>query len=249
MNKLAFLSLLAAAAAPCAHAQQEQARVLSATPIVQQVGVPQQVCGSETVYTGPRTSGGGAVLGAIAGGAAGNAIGAGSGRAAATAIGVIGGALLGNQIEGQGRPDHQNVQRCHTQTFYENRTVGYTVVYEYAGRQYTTQTQSDPGRFLNVQVQPLGSSAPDAYGNTYSTLPSPDGQYGPPGGVTSAYGTSYGTSYSPAPVYPQVYPPPAPVYLNPGVVVDIGYGPGWGRPHSPYHPPYPQRPRHPRHWR
>ncbi len=245
MNKLALSSLLATAAvaaAPCAHAQPEQARVLSATPIVQQVGVPQQVCSNETVYTGPRTSGGGAVLGAIAGGAAGNAIGGGSGRAAATAIGVIGGALLGNQIEGQGRPDHQNVQRCHTQTFYENRTVGYTVVYEYAGRQYTTQTQSDPGRFLNVQVQPLGSSAPDAYGNTYSTQPSSNGQFGPAGVVTS----TYGAAYSPAPVYPQGYAVPAPLYLSPGVVVDIGYGQGWGYPPSPS---YPRHPRHPRHWR
>ena len=51
------LVLLLLAAAPWANAQQEQARVLSAIPIVQQVGVPQQVCGNETVYTGPRTSG------------------------------------------------------------------------------------------------------------------------------------------------------------------------------------------------
>lgn len=48
---------------------QEQGRVLSATPIVQQVGVPQQVCGNETVYSGSRNSGAGAVMGAIAGGA------------------------------------------------------------------------------------------------------------------------------------------------------------------------------------
>jgi len=70
---------------------QEQGRVLSATPIVQQVGVPQQVCGNETVYSGSRNSGAGAVMGAIAGGAAGNAIGKGNGRVAATALGVIGG--------------------------------------------------------------------------------------------------------------------------------------------------------------
>src|SRR6218665_3699963 len=45
---------------------QEQGRVLSATPIVQQVGTPRQVCGNETVYSGNRTSGAGAVMGAIA---------------------------------------------------------------------------------------------------------------------------------------------------------------------------------------
>ena len=112
---------------------QEQGRVLSATPIVQQVGVPQQVCGNETVYSGSRNSGAGAVMGAIAGGAAGNAIGKGNGRVAATALGVIGGAVLGNQIEGSGRPQYETVQRCTTESYFENRTVGYNVVYEYAG--------------------------------------------------------------------------------------------------------------------
>ena len=97
---------------------QEQGRVLSATPIVQQVGVPQQVCGNETVYSGSRNSGAGAVMGAIAGGAAGNAIGKGNGRVAATALGVIGGAVLGNQIEGSGRPQYETVQRCTTENVF-----------------------------------------------------------------------------------------------------------------------------------
>ena len=37
-------------------------REVSSTPIVQQVGIPQQVCGNETVYSGNRTSGAGAVM-------------------------------------------------------------------------------------------------------------------------------------------------------------------------------------------
>ena len=41
---------------------QEQARVISSTPIVQQVAVPQQVCQDQTIATAPRTTGGGAVL-------------------------------------------------------------------------------------------------------------------------------------------------------------------------------------------
>ncbi|NMM82450.1 hypothetical protein B2J86_16185 [Acidovorax sp. SRB_14] len=222
MKKLALFSLLACTAALAS--AQEQARVLSSTPIVQQVAVPQQVCGNETVYTGPQTTGGGAVLGAIAGGAAGNAIGGGSGRAAATALGVIGGALLGNQIEGNGRPAYQNVQRCSTETFYENRTVGYTVVYEYAGRQYTTQTQTDPGRTIAVQVQPLDNGAP--YGQAYSTQPGP---YGPQQGVISQPGVVVTNGYG-APAYPAVYGPayPAPVYVNPAVSIDLGFSSGWG---------------------
>ena len=46
-----------------------------------------------------RSSGGGAVLGAIIGGVIGNQFGHGGGRAAATAIGVVGGAAVGNSVE------------------------------------------------------------------------------------------------------------------------------------------------------
>ena len=212
MKKIAIFSALVAVATVAS--AQEQGRVLSATPVYQQVAVPQQVCGNETVYSGNRTSGAGAVMGAIAGGAAGNAIGKGSGRAAATAIGVIGGAVLGNQIEG-GQPQYQNVQRCTTETYYENRTVGYDVVYEYAGRQYNTRTQYDPGRWIPVSVQPTGQ--------TYSSQPDPyasQGVYSQPGVVTSTY-----------PQQP-VYQPP-PTYVTPPVtVIEYGYD---SRPHYPHH--------------
>jgi len=212
MKKLVLFSLIAASAGLAA--AQERGRVLSATPIVQQVAIPRQVCGNETVYSGQRTTGGGAVLGAIAGGAAGNAVGKGSGRAAATALGVIGGAVLGNHIEGQGRPEYETVQRCGTETTYENRTVGYNVVYEYAGRQYSTQTQTDPGRYIAVQVQP----APYG-GQSYSTQPAPyydQGGYAQPGVVTSPYAA------------PPAYPP--------GTTV-IEYDNDNGRPYYPYPAP------------
>ena len=213
MKKIVVFSAMAAIATLAS--AQEQGRVLSATPVVQQVGTPQQVCGNETVYSGNRTTGGGAVLGAIAGGAVGNSIGKGHGRTAATAIGVLGGAVLGNQIEGNGQPQYQNVQRCTTETYYENRTVGYDVVYEYAGRQYTTRTQSDPGRWIALSVQPAGQ--------TYSTQQDPygsQGVYSQPGVVTSTYPQQ--------PVYQQ------PTYVTPPVTV-IEYGYDSGRPYYPHH--------------
>jgi uncharacterized protein YcfJ len=212
MKKTAIIAAIALSALPAL--AQEQGRVLSSTPIVQQVGRPQQVCGNETVYSGSRNSGAGAVMGAIAGGAAGNAIGRGNGRAAATALGVIGGAVLGNQIEGSGQPQYQNVQRCTTETYYENRTVGYNVVYEYAGRQYTTRTATDPGAWIPLSVQPQT-------GQTYSTQPSGYSQYGTetyvqPGVVTSTYSAP-------------------PTYITPPVtVIEYGYSDG-RRPYYPHH--------------
>jgi uncharacterized protein YcfJ len=212
MKKTAIVTALVICALPAF--AQEQGRVLSSTPIVQQVGIPQQVCGNETVYSGSRNTGAGAVMGAIAGGAAGNAIGKGHGRTAATALGVIGGAVLGNQIEGSGQPQYQNVQRCTTETYYENRTVGYNVLYEYAGRQYTTRTQNDPGAWIPLSVQPQN-------GQSYSTQPSGYSQYGS------------GNTYVQPGVVTSTYPAPAAYVTPPVTVIEYGYIDG----RRPYYPP------------
>ncbi len=142
---------------------QEAGRVLSSSPVVQQVGVPRQVCTTEQVEVQSQNSGAGATLGALAGGALGNASGGhGAGRAAATVIGAIGGAMVGNRIEGTPDLQTQNVQRCGTQTFFENRTVAYNVVYEYAGRQYSVQMPNDPGPTIALQVSPVGANTQSA---------------------------------------------------------------------------------------
>ncbi|WP_066267066.1 glycine zipper 2TM domain-containing protein [Hydrogenophaga palleronii] len=146
--------LLALAGSGLAQAQDEQGRVISSTPVIQQVAVPREVCGDQQVTYPGQKSGAGALLGGIAGGAMGNAIGDGSGRAAATVIGLIGGAMLGNRIEGPSQPYTETYRQCGTQTFYENRTVAYDVVYEYAGRQYRTQMPQDPGRYVRLNVSP-----------------------------------------------------------------------------------------------
>lgn len=136
---------------------QELGRVLSSTPITQQVGVPRQVCTTEQVAVAQPKSGAGAAIGAIAGGALANAAARGSGQAAATMIGIIGGAVIGDRIEGPATAQVQNVQRCSTQIFYENRTVAYHVVYDYAGKQYAVQMPQDPGPTLQLQVTPVVS--------------------------------------------------------------------------------------------
>ncbi len=138
---------------------QEVGRVISSTPILQQVGTPRQVCTVEQVAVQQPKSGAGALMGAIAGGAAGNALGHGAGQAAATLFGGIAGAVIGNNVEGAAGTQLQNVQRCQIQTFYENATVAYNVVYEFAGRQYTVQMPNDPGSSIRLQVSPVAASA------------------------------------------------------------------------------------------
>jgi uncharacterized protein YcfJ len=147
-----------------AHAQ-EVGRVISSTPIIQQVAVPRQVCNNEQVVSGGQKSGAGAAMGAIAGGAIGNSMGQGSGRAAATMLGLFGGAILGDKIEGPGTPEVRNVQNCSQQMFYENRTMAYNVVYEFAGKQYTVQMPQDPGPTVRLQITPMAPATNTSYGN------------------------------------------------------------------------------------
>ena len=133
---------------------QETAKVVSSVQVIQQVAVPRQICSQENVAVQGNKSGAGAVMGAIAGGAVGNQIGGGSGKAAATALGIFGGAILGDKIEGAPPPQMQIVQNCRTETVYENRVVGYNVTYEYAGKQYMVQMPRDPGPTIQVNVTP-----------------------------------------------------------------------------------------------
>jgi uncharacterized protein YcfJ len=145
---------------------QEVGKVISSTPIIQQVAVPRQVCNTQQVVTEGQKSGAGAVMGAIAGGTVGNQIGGGSGRAAATMLGIFGGAIMGDKIEGGGAPEVKNVQNCTQQMFYENRTMAYNVVYEFAGKQYTVQMPQDPGPTVRLQITPMVPAAPANTGYT-----------------------------------------------------------------------------------
>ncbi|WP_310625760.1 glycine zipper 2TM domain-containing protein [Limnohabitans sp.] len=141
---------------------QEVGKVISSTPIIQQVAVPRQVCNNQQVVIDGQKSGAGAAMGAIAGGAIGNQIGNGSGRALATMAGIFGGAIMGDKIEGPSAPEVRHVQNCSQQMFYENRTMAYNVVYEYAGKQYTVQMPQDPGPTVRLQITPMAPAPANA---------------------------------------------------------------------------------------
>jgi uncharacterized protein YcfJ len=219
MKKIIVLSALASCSllALNASAADILARVITSTPVVNQVAVPRQVCNNQQVITQTPKSGGGALLGAVAGGAVGNAIGNGGGRAVATMIGLVGGAIVGDRVEGS-NSQVQNVQQCSTQTFYENRASHYNVVYEYQGTQYNVQMAQDPGPYVRLQVTPVGAMPP---------APQPQQ-------IQPAQPQTY---YQQAPVQPG-YVVQQPVYLAPVVVES--YSTYYGRPHYPhyYRQPY-----------
>lgn len=244
MKKTLLLSGIAATAtlaAVPASAMDILARVISSTPVVVQVAVPRQVCRNETVIVQAPKSGAGALLGAVAGGAAGNAIGNGGGRAAATMLGLVGGAMLGDSIEGPNQ-QLQNVQQCSTQTFYENRPSHYNVVYQYADTPYSVQMANDPGPYVRLQVTPVGAlaAAPQPYQanpavqpQTY-VQPPPQPVYVQPGYAQPVYVQP--VIAAPVVAYPAYYGRPyyGPSYYGPyfpplGVSLNLGYSRGYGR--------------------
>ena len=220
---------------------QEQGRVISVQPVVQQVAVPRQVCTTEQQAVPNGKSGAGAVMGALAGGGLGNAAGQGSGKAALTMIGVIGGAILGDKIEGGGT-QVQNVQRCTTQSFYESRPTAYNVVYEFNGKQYSVQMPNDPGPTVQLQVTPVGAGAPPP--QTFSQ-PQVQPVYQPISQPAPAV-IQQAPVYAPVSYAAPVVVSPAVVYSAPAVVyaaapvyyarpyyppfstsINIGYSRGW----------------------
>ena len=228
-----------------AAAQDILARVVSSTAVVQQVAVPRQVCNTQQVAVETQKSGGGALLGAVAGGAVGNAVGNGNGRALATVIGLVGGAIVGDRVEGGGS-QIQNVQQCNTQTFYENRPSYYNVVYEYQGTQYNTQMAQDPGGFVRLQVTPVGAMTSNVQpgfqqNSNQSVQPQtfieqvPAQYSGQPGYVVQqpvfvapvvvqSSSSYYGQPYYARPYYPRPYYAPS-IQFN----YSRGYGYGHGR--------------------
>ena len=160
------LSLSAAlcALAPSAFAALEYGTVVSSTPVIGQVAVPQRDCYDEQVSVPQRSSGGGALVGALIGGALGNGVGAGMGRAAATAVGAVAGAAIGDRAEANAAPSGvRSVQRCRTVSQSEDRLIGYDVVYEYGGAHRTARLAQDPGApgsRIAVEVNVAPSAAP-----------------------------------------------------------------------------------------
>jgi len=200
---------------------QEMASVISSTPVVTQVTVPQQVCTQSQVMTTKPKSGVGSLLGAVAGGVIGNQIGGGSGRALATVAGVIGGAVAGDAMEATPPIVAQPVTSCTQQLSYENRVTAYNVVYEYAGKQYSIQLPNDPGPMLPIRISPSVAVTPEIVVKPAIATPT---MINPPLVVTSNYPSSYPQVYAAPPVY---LPPPV-YYGPPRVSLRWGFGGGWG---------------------
>ena len=195
--------------APTASGPELVGQVISRIALYQQVAVPGQVCANTPVTVQPPNSGAGAMVGAIAGAALGSQMGGGQGQALATMAGMIGGALVGDNIEKQAPAQTVNQTTCTLQSAYENRLIGYQVVYEYAGKQYTVQLPQDPGPTIALQITPAG-------------LPTaPVAQAAPSMGLSSGVAQPQVIYAQPAVIYGSPY------YYNPypfSTSINLGWG-------------------------
>jgi len=156
----ALLATVFAAPAMATDQYNDTARVISATPQTERVNVPRQECRTEyqqqSYNNGGDRSIAGAVIGGIAGGLLGNTIGRGKGRIAAAAVGAGVGAIAGDRIGNQnnhgGGTRTVPVESCYQVDNWQTVNTGYFVTYEYNGRNYTTVTNSHPGRYIDVNV-------------------------------------------------------------------------------------------------
>jgi hypothetical protein len=152
--------------------------------------------------------------------------------------------VLGNQAEAQQPTQIQSVQNCNTQTYYQNQTAYYDVVYEYAGRRYQVQMANDPGRTVPVQVTPVGSLPAQPAVRAPARIISSTTYVQP--AVEQVVVQQPTTVYQTAPIYQA-----APVYTTPSYVAPLAIGLSLGYigghySHRSYGPPrYYGRP----HWR
>jgi uncharacterized protein YcfJ len=210
--KLPLVAVGLAAACSAALAT-EYGAVISSTAVTAQVAMPQQQCTDGQALVQPRTSGGGALLGALVGGVVGNNLGAGMGRAAATGLGVVAGSVIGDRAEAANTPPAEvPVRSCQTVTGYQNRVVGYDVVYEYNGQRYSARMAQDPGARIALTV----SVAPTS--DTVTVAPVPTAVYAP----APVYGPYTSYAYGPDGYYG---------YAGPAVAVvpsiTLGFGGYW----------------------
>ena len=213
------LALALCAAVPLAHAA-EYGTVVSSTPVTAQVPVSRRSCSDEQVAVAQRPSGAGALFGALVGGAIGNSVGAGMGRAAATGLGVITGAAIGDRAEEESIPPATTtVRRCGVATRYEDRLMGYDVVYEHAGSQLTARMAQDPGppgTRIALDVAPVGATRPGRVGTPVPPRGSIYDDAEPVVRGDDGYGYAAPAYYAPPPAY--WVPAPAAYYGGYGYV-------------------------------
>lgn len=140
----------------------DRARVVSATPVFEQINEPRRECRTEYRTYEEKSAGNthntvGAILGAVAGGLLGSTVGNGNGQVAAAAVGAATGAVIGDRWNAsdsaQTATRTEPVEVCNMVDNYRQQIAGYDVTYRYNDRNFTTRLPYDPGEWLSLDVR------------------------------------------------------------------------------------------------
>ena len=159
------LCLLVVSGTALAQSSYESVAVISAQPVYQltRIETPQERCVEERVVIERRNqqaSGTPIIVSTIIGGALGNAVG---NNKSSRRVGAVLGAVLGNSVgrdiarqsQSSDTREYQTVERCETVfvSHEEERLLGYDVIYQFNGQQYSVRTEQDPGSQMKVRVE------------------------------------------------------------------------------------------------
>jgi uncharacterized protein YcfJ len=159
------LCLLVVSGTALAQSNYDTVTVISAQPVYQltRIETPQERCVEERVVIERRNqqaSGTPIIVSTIIGGALGNAVGNNKSR---RRVGAVLGAVLGNSVgrdiarqsQSSDTREYQTVERCETVfvSHEEERLLGYDVIYQFNGQQYSVRTEQDPGSQMKVRVE------------------------------------------------------------------------------------------------
>ena len=159
------LCLLVVSGTALAQSSYESVAVISAQPVYQltRIETPQERCVEERVVIERRNqqaSGTPIIVSTIIGGVLGNAVG---NNKSSRRVGAVLGAVLGNSVgrdiarqsQSSDTREYQTVERCETVfvSHEEERLLGYDVIYQFNGQQYSVRTEQDPGSQMKVRVE------------------------------------------------------------------------------------------------
>jgi len=136
----------------------EYARVVSVTPVTEEVQTPREECRDQVVTRQQPVKDkhkiAGTVVGAVAGGLLGNAIGGGGKNTGAKIAGAAVGGYAGNKTQEkmQQNDTYQTTERvCNTVVDTSERTVGYDVKYLIGEELGEVRMDHDPGETIPLQ--------------------------------------------------------------------------------------------------
>jgi uncharacterized protein YcfJ len=135
------------------HKNNEMARVIHVEPIYTSVRVKtphQHDCYRSSHQNSYTTT----IAGGIIGGVIGNQFGKGSGKTALTVAGTLLGGSVGHDLNRDQSNYYKSQTTCQVSQHYrhEQRIDGYHVTYRYNGKQYSTEMEHHPGKYIPVNV-------------------------------------------------------------------------------------------------